>query len=139
MPSSISSSLSATLNASYSGPNQQDMPAVNLQTAASGTGNGTAMTLDGKTQQVTVSVPAGTYTVVFEHSIDAGISYVAAFLTDINTAAAVIAAPVGTLVSPAGTSMYTYTAIPGATRLRARISVYVAGTPTITAIERRLA
>lgn len=135
MPSSISSSLSTTV----SGPNQQDVAVVNLQTAASGTGNGTAMTLDGKSQQVTVSVPAGTYTVIFEHSIDAGVSWLSAFLQDINTAAAVIAAPIGAIVSPAGTSLYIYRPIPGVTRLRARISVYVAGTPTITAIERRLA
>jgi hypothetical protein len=126
MPSAISSSAAVAT----------DQAVQILQNAAAGTGNGSALTLDSRSQFVTLTTSGGIGTVIPEHSFDGGATWETAFVEDLLAGAAAL---LGSITTAAGIQRYRYRAPPGANRLRTRISAFVSGAITCTAIERRLA
>ena len=109
-----------------------------LQNAAGATGNGTALTFAPEDQMVTIkalgaSTPS--MTVVFELSYDSGSTWENAFPQNIlSTTAAFL----NTLVITDTTAArYVWIRPPGATNFRARVSVFVSGTVTVSAITLR--
>jgi hypothetical protein len=113
---------------------QTDVAAQTLQSAATGTGNGSTITLDAKSQSVLLSASGGIATIIAEWSFDAGATWETAFYTLVLTGA-----PAAAITVAAGVTRYTLIVPPGASRFRARISAFVSGNITATAIERRLA
>lgn len=105
-----------------------------MQNAATGTGNGTSITLTPADIQVGITILGATIpssTIVFEVSNDGGTTWELAFLED-----ALVASGIGTLVNVVAvtTSLlrYRYRPVPGITNIRARVSVYVTGSVTVT-------
>ena len=115
-------------------PGYVEMPPFTLQNGATGTGNGTAMTMDAKTESLNVTVSGGIATVIPEHSFDAGSTWELAVMQDLTTGAAALVTTITAAVAP---QRFIYKHVPGANRFRMRISAFVSGAITSTAIERR--
>ena len=107
-----------------------------LQSAAVATGNGTIISLNpGDVLTIkTVGASTPTATITFEVSYD-GTNYVNAFLQDM-----LAAGGIGTLINTVAVSTtpaYSqYSCPPGSQKFRARISAYVAGSVTVTVVQR---
>lgn len=105
-----------------------------MQNAAGALGNGTAIALaDGDRVMmkfIGASVPS--MTAAIEVSYDGGSNYVNAFAQDL-LAAGGISTQVNTVAITTTAAWSLYVAPPGATHLRARISVFATGTGTVTA------
>lgn len=113
---------------------QTQQAAITLQNAATGTGNGTAMTLVPGSQSVTLTVSGGVGTIIVEVSFDGGSTYLTQFY-QLGLTGAVAAS----ITAAASAAVYVVPVPPGANRLRARISAFVSDAITVTAIERRMA
>lgn len=109
-----------------------------LQSAAAATGNGTALAVQSgdvvRLKTVGATVPNAVVT--YEWSDDGGTTWYNAFVQDL-LAAAGLATMVNTVAVATSAAHGLWEAPPGATSLRGRVSTYVAGTVTVTAITRR--
>lgn len=109
-----------------------------LQSAAAATGNGTVLAIQPgdvvRLKTIGASVPNAIVT--YEWSDDGGTTWYNAFVQDL-LAAAGLATMVNTVTVGTTAAHGLWEAPPGSTSLRGRVSTFVAGTVTVTAITRR--
>lgn len=108
-----------------------------LQNAAGATGNGTALTLQvgDVVRLITVGASTPNAVVTYEWSDDGGTSWYNAFVQDLGAAGG-LATMVATVSVATSKAHGLFLAPPGATTFRARVSTYVTGTVTVTAVTR---
>lgn len=106
-----------------------------LQNAAAATGNGTVLALSPGDEVMlkTLGATIPSATIVFEVSYDSQSTWENAFLEDA-LAAGGISTLINTLAVSTSIARSRYRQVPGATHLRARVSIFVTGTVTVTAV-----
>lgn len=105
-----------------------------LQSAAGADGNGTAISLNAKDKEIMVKVVGATAVLSVNHevSFDGGSTYETCYMENLLSAAGI-----GTLVAAIAnptTHRLRIKKPPGATNFRSRISGFVSGTVTVTAV-----
>lgn len=108
-----------------------------MQNAAGADGNGTSLALTPNTKDVTLIVTGitGALTVNVEISRDGGATWIVGVIQD---SLALSVSLVSTVVDPTTTTIYHYLHKPGFNLMRARISSFLSGSVTVTAIKREM-